>query len=113
MAKRIEEILLDDIDGGDAHETVVFTIDGSTYEIDLHEKKAENLRLALAPFITKARPVRASNGVGRRTRGTGRAGAIDRQKSADIRSWAKTHGLPVSERGRIAATVVEQYDAAH
>ncbi|MFC6903435.1 histone-like nucleoid-structuring protein Lsr2 [Nonomuraea dietziae] len=39
--------------------------------------------------------------------------AISREKTAEIRQWAKEHGLQVSERGRISAAVVEQYEAAH
>jgi hypothetical protein len=38
---------------------------------------------------------------------------MSREKSAEIRQWARTQGLPVSERGRIASTVVEKYEAAH
>jgi hypothetical protein len=38
--------------------------------------------------------------------------AAGRQRSGDIRTWAKEHGLAVSERGRIPASVVEQYNAA-
>jgi Lsr2 len=35
-----------------------------------------------------------------------------RERSAEIRAWAKQRGYEVSERGRIPASVVEQYDAA-
>jgi len=38
--------------------------------------------------------------------------AANRQHSGDIRAWAKEHGVAVSERGRIPATVIEQYHAA-
>jgi hypothetical protein len=38
--------------------------------------------------------------------------AASRQRSGDIRAWAKDHGIAVSERGRIPASVVEQYQAA-
>ncbi|MER6506371.1 Lsr2 family protein [Nonomuraea sp. NPDC048881] len=113
MAKQIQEILIDDVDGGEAHETVVFALDGSSYEIDLHEEKADALRKALAPFIVKARPVRVDRGGrGRRAAVTG-SRALSREKSSEIRQWAKANGLPVSERGRIAASVVEKYEAAH
>ncbi|NUP04295.1 MAG: Lsr2 family protein [Nonomuraea sp.] len=113
MAKQIQEILIDDVDGGEAHETVVFALDGSSYEIDLHEDKADALRKALAPFIVKARPVRLERSV-RGRRGAGATSrALSREKSSEIRQWAKSNGLPVSERGRIAASVVERYEAAH
>ncbi|SDH79266.1 Lsr2 protein [Sinosporangium album] len=109
MAKQIQEILIDDLDGGEANETVAFAIDGSSYEIDLSDGNAKKLREALTPFVQSAR--RASTSVTRRRRGGQRA--LTRDKSAEIRLWAKQNGLPVSERGRIASSVVEKYEAAH
>ncbi|ACZ88498.1 histone-like nucleoid-structuring protein Lsr2 [Streptosporangium roseum] len=113
MAKQIVETFIDDLDGGVATGTVAFAIEGSSYEIDLSEENADKLRAVLAPFITKARPVRQERpGRGRRLSAAG-GRALDREKSAAIRTWAKEHGLNVSERGRIASKVVEQYEAAH
>ena len=111
MAKQIVESFVDDIDGSKAEKTTTFALDGHSYEIDLSGKNREKLEKALAPFITKARAVRAERGRGRRVAGVSRA--MSREKSTEIRQWAKSHGLPVSERGRIAATVVEKYEAAH
>lgn len=34
--------------------------------------------------------------------------AMSPDKSAEIRQWAKAHGLPLNERGRIASIVIEQ-----
>lgn len=109
MATQIQKILIDDLDGGTANETVTFAIDGNTYEIDLSDDNAKKLREALNPFVSSAR--RADPTPSRRRRGTQRA--MSREKSAEIRSWAKAQGLPVSERGRIASSVVEQYEQAH
>jgi hypothetical protein len=39
-------------------------------------------------------------------------GSASRHRSADIRAWAKDRGIAVSERGRIPASVTEQYQAA-
>jgi hypothetical protein len=114
MAKRIVESFIDDIDGSDAEGTTTFALDGTTYEIDLSGENREKLEKVLAPFITKARAVRADRGVrGRRGAGGGSPRAVSREKSTEIRRWAKANGLPVSERGRIAATVVKQYEDAH
>ncbi|MBB5784408.1 Lsr2 family protein [Nonomuraea angiospora] len=113
MAKRIVESFVDDIDGSDAEGTTRFALDGTSYEIDLSGSNREKLEKALAPFITKARAVRAERGVRGRRGGAGTSRAVTREKSTEIRRWAKAQGLPVSERGRIAATVVEQYEAAH
>ncbi|MEU9832527.1 Lsr2 family protein [Streptosporangium sp. NPDC048047] len=109
MAKQIQEILIDDLDGGEANETVAFAIDGTSYEIDLSEVNAKKLRDSLSPFVQGAR----RSGAAPRRRRAGGSRALTREKSADIRAWAKSHGLNVSERGRIASKIVEQYEAAH
>jgi hypothetical protein len=102
-------------------ETVVFGLDGSHYEIDVCEQHAGDLRDAFAPYVGGARRAgRAPAGAGagaRRGRSTGRAAAAttpnDRQRVQDIRQWARDNGHQVSERGRLSATVVEAYEAAH
>ena len=35
---------------------------------------------------------------------------MDRDQAAAIRAWAKSKGLKVSDRGRIPATIIEQYN---
>ena len=106
MAQKISVVLEDDLTGGPAGQTIRFAVDGTGYEIDLNAKNAAALRKQLAPYIEHARRAgRASSGRPGRT-------AANRQRSGDIRAWAKEHGLAVSERGRIPATVVEQHHAA-
>lgn len=107
MAQKITVALEDDLDGGPADQTVRFGIGGAEYEIDLSKKNARALRRRLAPFMDHAR--KAGRGPRRRT---GRS-AASRERSGDIRAWAKTHGITVSDRGRIPASVVEQYEAGH
>ena len=107
VAQKITVALEDDMDGGPADETMRFGLDGSEYEIDLSKKNADRFRKALTPFTGHARRVTS----GGQARQGGRI-ASARQRSADIRAWAKEHGIPVSERGRIPANVVEQYEAA-
>ena len=106
MAQRVTVALEDDLDGGRADETVRFGFGGSDYEIDLSKKNANTFRKQLAPFIEHAR--RSGRGQARRPARS----AASRQRSGDIRAWAKDHGIAVSERGRIPASVVEQYQAA-
>lgn len=105
MARRVVEILEDDIDGGDAVETVQFGLDGANYEIDLNEDNAAALREAFSGYVGNARKVRtrakASTSAGR---------SID---SKLIRAWALEAGYEVSARGRIPASVVEAYYAAN
>jgi hypothetical protein len=65
MAKTVVVKLVDDIDGGDADETVHFSLGDTSFEIDLSARNAARLRGALEPFIDKARPT--SRGVRRRS----------------------------------------------
>ena len=109
MAQKVEVLLVDDIDGGEADETVSFSLDGTTYEIDLSKKNAAKLRNGLEPFVASARKARKTTG--RTGRGSRTAGS--RERSAEIREWAKSRGIKVNERGRIPANVIEQYEAAH
>lgn len=104
MAQRVQIILEDDLDGGNADETVKFGLDGAEYEIDLSKKNAAALRKALAPYTASAR--KAS---GRRRRGSATKGASD---AATIREWASDNGYEVSSRGRIPAELREAYVAA-
>jgi len=106
MAQRVTVALEDDLDGGPADETVRFAFGGADYEIDLSKRNAVAFRKKLAPFVEHAR--RAGRAQARRPGRT----AASRQRSGDIRAWAKDHGIAVSERGRIPAGVVEQYQAA-
>jgi hypothetical protein len=106
MATKITVALEDDLDGGPAEETVRFGVDGSEYEIDLNKKNAGAFRRQLAPFIEHAR--RAGRGQRRRPVRT----SSSRERSGGIRAWSKDQGIAVSERGRIPASVVEQYEAA-
>ena len=105
MATKITVALEDDLDGGPASETVRFGLGGAQYEIDLNKKNARAFRKKLTPFVEHARQA----GPGQR-RGPART-ASSRQRSADIRAWAKATGLAVSDRGRIPASVVDQYEA--
>jgi hypothetical protein len=106
MAQRVTVALEDDLDGGPADETVRFAFGGADYDIDLSKKNAATFRKQLAPFVDHAR--KAGRGQLRRPART----AASRQRSGDIRAWAKDRGITVSERGRIPANVVEQYQAA-
>ncbi len=117
MAQKHIVQLIDDLDGGDAAETVRFGLDGASYEIDLSAKNAAKLRDVLAVYVGSAR--RTSRGGGRpaaaatSTRRSGRSGRGDREQTAAIREWARKNGFKVGEKGRIPATVLEAYHAKH
>jgi nucleoid-associated protein Lsr2 len=106
MAQKITVALEDDLDGGPAAETVRFGLGGAEYEIDLSKKNAVAFRRQLAPFIEHAR--KAGRGPRRRPART----SSSRERSGGIRAWAKDQGIAVSDRGRIPASVAEQYEAA-
>jgi len=107
----------DDFDGGEAAETVAFSLDGTSYEIDLNEENAAALREAFAPYVGHARPAGRSGrgGGGRRAAAPRRAaGAVaGENRTAEIRAWAREQGLKVNERGRVSAEVVAAYEQAH
>jgi len=107
MAQKVTVALEDDLDGGPADRTVRFAVDGTDYEIDLKTSNADAFRRQLAPYIEHAR--RAGRSQPRRPGRT----AANRQHTGDIRAWAKSHGIVVSARGRIPASVTAQYHAAH
>ena len=108
MAQKVQVLLVDDLDGSTADETVTFGLDGVSYEIDLSSGNAGKLRNELAQYVEHARKTTAAPARRRRTR----SGA-GREQSARIREWAKQHGKKISERGRIPAEIVAEYEAAH
>lgn len=108
MAQKVQVLLLDDLSGGEADETVTFALDGKTYEIDLNSENAKKLRSALEPYVKAGR--RAGGGRGR---GRGRsASSSSSQDTAKIRAWAKENGYEVNDRGRVPANIREAYEKA-
>ena len=109
MASRTITTLTDDIDGGNADETVTFSFKGTQYEIDLSKKNLDKMVKALQPYTSAAR-----RSGGRRS-GTGRttSSGADRDQLARIRVWARANGHEVSDRGRISTAVQEAYHAAN
>ena len=117
MARKVQVILSDDLDDSiSADETVTFALDGTTYEIDLSDKNAAEMRDVLGKYVAAARKVSSrgtrASGAGR-SRATGGGGRMDREQAGAIRDWARSNGHQVSDRGRIPASVVEAFEAAH
>lgn len=108
MAMKIIRVLIDDIDGSDADETVSFRIDGVDYEIDLSAEKAAELRLALEPYISAGRKT------GRRITRSARSKQPTRPApdAASIREWASRNGYTTQSRGRIPADIMEAHEKA-
>jgi len=105
MVRREVVIVEDDLDGSSADETVRFGLDGAEYEIDLSGKNARKFRKRLAPFVEHAHRVAAGQRRPART-------AASRQRSRDIRAWARQQGIELSDRGRMPASIVDQYEAS-
>ena len=109
MAQKVTVHLVDDLDNGPADETVLFSLDGVSYEIDLSKKNAAAFRNSLAQYVGPARRLSRSSGV----RGPARRPRGGDNRAAEIRVWARQNGHKVSERGRVSATITEAYDKAH
>jgi Lsr2 len=111
VAQKVQVILTDDIDGGEAEETVQFALDGVTYEIDLSGGNAEALREALAAYVDAGRRV---GGRSQRRGNVPKARpTAERADLSDVRAWARENGYQVSDRGRVSAEVKAAYEAAH
>jgi hypothetical protein len=106
MAQKVIHTLVDDLDGSEASQTVLFALDGKSYEIDLNDENNAKLREALAPYIGKGRRVGGGGRATVRRMGTGKP-ADDSQA---IREWARANGYQVSDRGRVAAPIREAYE---
>jgi len=113
MAKVISTILIDDIDGTpiDGTETINFAFNGTAYEIDLGPENAKEFLDRVSVFIEHARPVQTAAAPGRKAHRAAAAGTTTGD-AGDIRAWAKANGKPVNERGRISATLRQEYHAA-
>ncbi|HVX54855.1 Lsr2 family protein [Nocardioides sp.] len=109
MAQKVHIVLEDDIDGGEATQTVTFALDGTHYEIDLNDANADKLREALAPYVGHGRKVAGAQARrGRRT-----AASTGGTSAKEIRDWARANGYTVPDRGRIPADVRQAFDAAN
>lgn len=118
VAQKVLTVLSDDVDGGKASETVTFGLDGVRYQIDLNTRNATKLRKSLAPFIAAGRRVGGRTGRAASPAQPARArvpATVTRSHPIDpaaVRAWAAAHRIKVSPRGRVPASVIEQFRAA-
>ncbi|MBT2382703.1 Lsr2 family protein [Streptomyces sp. ISL-11] len=111
MAQKVQVLLVDDLDGGEADETVTFALDGKTYEIDLTTANADKLRGLLEPYTKSGRRTGGRAAAGRsKARAASTGGSPD---TAKIRAWAKKNGYNVNDRGRVPADIREAYEKAN
>ena len=109
MAQKVETLLIDDLDGSAADGTVRFGVDGADYEIDLSASHAQQLRDALAPYISAARRTRNTP---RPAAGTGRKTAQAAPDPTEVREWARSQGIDVKDRGRVPGELIARFTAA-
>jgi hypothetical protein len=114
MAKTVITQITDDLDGSNGAETLSFAYRGASYEIDLGRKNASAFDKVMKPYVDAARKVTTARG-GRRASSNGRRGSRSRaaNEMATIREWARAKGFQVSDRGRISASIMDEYNAAH
>lgn len=109
--------LVDDLDGtvldiGDG-ETVMFSLDGTAYEIDLTTEHAARLRAVLEPYLSAGRALTAPGARrGSSTRSGGGRSAGSPAYLAAVRDWARNNGFSVSDRGRVPANILAAYEAS-
>jgi Spy/CpxP family protein refolding chaperone len=108
VARRVQVRVFDDIDGSDGASTLEFGLEGVSYEIDLTDEHAAQLRELLTPYVSSARRVSAP---ARRQHGkrSGNGGPDPRE----VRAWAQSHGKTVSNRGRVPASLIAEFEEAH
>jgi nucleoid-associated protein Lsr2 len=109
VASRVVTVTTDDLDGTEAAETIAFSLEGASYEIDLSNAHAEELRSVLEPYMKAGRKTGGRKDGRRRSQGA----SADKDQIKAMRDWAKKQGLKVSDRGRVSADVREAYDKAH
>lgn len=97
-------VLIDDIDGSTAQETVVFGVGRQQYEIDLNSEHLAEFTADMERWVKHARRVSSRRG----------ARTVHSPASNDaalIRTWAADRGIKLSSRGRIPAAIRDQYYA--
>lgn len=109
MAQKTVVELVDDLDGGEADETVNFSLDGVEFTIDLSTENASRLRETLAEFVGHARRTDSPKS----SRGAARKNGHGKPDTQAIREWARSQGETVAERGRLSHDLVVRFQAAH
>ncbi len=108
MAQRVVIQKTDDIDGSEATQTITFALEGVSYEIDLNDAHADELRAAIKQYATAGRRI---GGAGRPAPSAARRSASGYDPKA-VRAWAAANSVEIPARGRIPGAVLEQYRAA-
>jgi hypothetical protein len=116
MAKATVEVLLDDLDGSEATETVTIGWNGDWRELDLSKRNLASLSKTLDKYWQVGRPVSGNRRPPTKrsrpeTRSPRRAAKAKRDPKL-IRAWATHNGIPMPARGRIPVDIERQYNEA-
>jgi hypothetical protein len=112
VAQRKIILLEDDLDGGEADETIQFSLDGTSYEIDLSAANAAKLRESLEKYVKSGRKTSGRAAAKQRGRAsTGRVAVSGNTQK--IREWARESGFSISDRGRVPGNILEAYEKAN
>jgi len=116
MARKTIVTLIDDLDGKAIEEgkgeTVKFSLDSTSYEIDLSDGNAKAFRDAFKEYTKAGRSVSGSTA---RRSSSGSSGASVRNTPQDLsaaRTWLRLNGHQVSDRGRIPNKLMELFQNA-
>ena len=113
MAKATVEVLVDDLDGSAAAETIHLGWNGEWRELDLSKRNLASLSKALDRYWNAGHPVSGDGTPTRRkTARASRPNNTSREPKR-IRAWATERGIEVPSRGRIPAEVERQFNEAH
>jgi hypothetical protein len=113
MAQKVVVDLIDDLDGSQATQTVKFGLDGVTFEIDLNDDHADELRDALARYIAAGRKTRGTRNPRPTTApssGKSASAGNNRERNREVRAWARAKGFEVAARGRIPEKILEAFN---
>ncbi|HEU5332047.1 MAG TPA: Lsr2 family protein [Actinocrinis sp.] len=109
VAQKTVVVMTDDLTGGDATQTIHFSLDSSEYVIDLNDKNAAALRADFEKYIEAGRKHKAEAGAAARARRGAAARPASGVDTAAVREWARANGHEVSERGRVSKKIIEAY----
>lgn len=105
--RQIVETISDDLDGAGNASAVSFSYNGVDYSIDLSNKNRTAFDKVMKPYLEAATKVG-----GRRTSSRKSASSAGKRTDLnDVRAWAKSQGMKVSDRGRVSAEVLAAFDA--
>lgn len=118
MARQQITVYIDDFTGepGEDVVEVKWVVGDTLYEMDMSESTRKQFDEALAPFLAKGRKggtFRLDRVLAGRTPVATTRPTVDREQNQAVREWAAKRGIKVSDRGRIPASVLEQFHQEH